>query len=139
MIYSKIGEIVKNHFYIREIQSLCGEDSENKLVVSKSLYEKLSKIYEYIGIKSGSQEVKARIQLPSNPNPQYRREWNTIELKASDERPQITIIDSLARYYKKEVVLASDEWLYKHESIPGDPVIISPCLPIPDKTMILCK
>jgi len=129
-----LGEIIRNHIYVREIQALSTKTSEKCLLASKELYNKLTKIYDLIGVKKPEdQEVSVKIKLPLNPNPEYSQQWHESSIRTTDTQPVILNIDSFARYYCEEVVLASDKWLCEYDSFPGDKVILSPQVPVPRK------
>lgn len=124
-----LGEIIRNHTYIREIYSTCLE--ENCLFSSRDLLHKLSRIHDYLGIKrSESEEIIVKVKFPDNSNSLFRDYWHETTIRKSDERYLITKIDRFAGYITKEVVFASSEWMGEFESFPGDDVIISPCAPV---------
>jgi hypothetical protein len=123
------GEIIRNHTYIREIYSTCLE--EHCLFSSKHLLYKLSRIYDYLGIRQPrSDEINVKVRLPGNSNPIYRDYWHKTTIRESQEKPFITKIDRFTNYIKKEVVLASSAWMGEFESFPGDEVVISPSVPV---------
>lgn len=126
-----LGEIIRNHTYIREIQATSTRDADNHLLSSPELFHKLSKIYEYIDISKPDKTLDVNIRLPTNPNPNYSKKWRHIKIKTLAEKPSIVKIDTLARYYTSEVVLASDKWMSNHESFPGDKIIMKPSIPQP--------
>jgi hypothetical protein len=120
-----LGEIIKNHVYIREIYSTNLKDK--CLFSSRDFLTKLGRLYDYLGIKwKGSQEINIKIKLPNSHNPVYRDYWNETSIRNLDERTSITKVNRFSRYYKKEVVFASSAWLGEFESFPGDEIVISP-------------
>jgi hypothetical protein len=120
-----LGEIIKNHVYVREIYSTNLIDK--CLYSSKDFLEKLGRVYDYLGIKwKDTLGINIKIKLPDNSNPTYRDYWNETSIRKSDERTSITKLDRFSRYYKKEVVFASSAWLGEFESYPGDEIVISP-------------
>jgi hypothetical protein len=122
-----LGEIIRNHIYVREIYSTNLKD--RCLFSSDILLKRLGKLYEYLGINWRSlEELNIRVKLPNNHNPDLRDYWNLTSIKRTDHRVSITKIDRFSRYYRKEVVFASSAWMGEFESFPGDEVIISPLL-----------
>jgi hypothetical protein len=120
-----LGEIIKNHAYVREIYPT--NLKEKCLFSSSDFLRKLVKIYNNLGIKwSESQEMNIRVKLPDNPNPVYRDNWNITKIKKANERPSIKKIDRFSRYYDKQVVFASNAWMGEYETFPGDEIIITP-------------
>ena len=120
-----LGEIIRNHVYVREIYStnlknLC-------LFSSDSFLKRLGKLYDYLGINWKSLgELNIKVKLPDNQNPALRDSWRVTSIRRSDHRVSITTIDRFSRYYRKEVVFASSAWMGEFESFPGDEVIITP-------------
>lgn len=124
-----LGEIIRNHTYIREIYSTWNK--EKCLFSSTDLFRKLGKIYDYLGIKwSIAEEIYVKVKLPDSSNPLFRDRWQETTIRRSDEKPLITMIDRFTWYVKKEVVLASSAWMGEFESFPGDEVVITPCIPV---------
>lgn len=127
-----LGEIIRNHIYVREIYAICNKENERCLFSSEDLYTKLTRIYNYLGIKRFfNEEMKVKIKLPSNPNPDFREHWHETNIKQSNENHLIMKIDSFFRYFKNEVVFASNSWMSEFETFPGDKVVISCSYPIP--------
>ncbi|MBN1683198.1 hypothetical protein JW865_06570 [Candidatus Bathyarchaeota archaeon] len=122
-----LGEIIRNHIYIREIYS--SNQKGKCLFSSKDLLHKLTRIYENLGIKqSASQETQVKVKLPDNSNPVFRDYWNETTLRAIGEESFITEFDKLLGYHKKEVVFASSSWMGEFESHSGDEIVISPLI-----------
>ena len=119
-----LGEIIRNHVYIREIYPTNLKDK--CLFSSKDFLQKLAKINEYLGINWKSHEITIKIKLPYSSYPEYRDHWNLTSLRKSDERNSITHVDRYSRNYDKEVVFASSEWMGEYDAFPGDEIIISP-------------
>ena len=120
-----LGEIIRNHIYIREIYSTNLRD--RCLFSSDTFLKRLGKLYEYLGINWRSlEELNIKVKLPDNNNPDLRDYWNLTSIRRTDHRVSITKIDKFSRYYRKEVVFASSSWMGEFESFPGDEVIISP-------------
>jgi hypothetical protein len=130
-----LGEIIRNHVYVREIYSTNLED--RCLFSSYCFLQKIGKLYDHLGIKwRALQEINIKVKLPDNPNPAYRDYWNETFIRKSDERTSITEMDRFSRCFNKEVVFASSAWMGEFESFQGDEVVISP-LPQIEKTLIL--
>ncbi|MFC1802853.1 hypothetical protein ACFL0D_02680 [Thermoproteota archaeon] len=124
-----LGEIIRNHTYVREISSTW--NIEKCLFSSTDLLRKLGRIYDYLGIKwSIAKELHVRVKLPDSSNSLFRDCWQETTIRRSDEKPLITIIDSFTEYDKKEVVLASSAWMGHFDSFPGDEIVISPYIPV---------
>ena len=133
MLQLDLGEIIKNHTYIREIYSTWY--NEKKLFSSKGFIKKLGRIHEYLGLNwAKAEEINVKIKLPENSNPVFRDFWHETILKKSDEKISVTKIDRLTGYSKQEVVFASSAWMGAFESFPGDIIIISPIIPVPLST-----
>lgn len=127
-----LGEIVRNYIYVREIYATCYNEKERCLFSSKDLFNKLSLLYDYLGVKkSTNEEIRVKIKLPSNPNPRLRDQWHETSIKKSNDNHLITKIDRLYRYFKNEVVFATNVWMGDFETFPGDEVVISCCYPVP--------
>lgn len=127
-----LGEIVRNHIYVREIYAICYKEKERCLFSSEDLFNKLTRLYDYLGVRqSKNDEIKVKIKLPSNPNSIYRNQWHETNIKKSGESHLRTKIDRFFRYIKNEVVLASSPWMGDFETFPGDKVVISCCAPVP--------
>jgi hypothetical protein len=124
-----LGEIIRNHTYIREIYPSHLE--ENCLLSSKELVDKLCRIYDYLGVKcSDLKDIKVKVKLPDSSNPFYKNYWHETTIRKSEETPIITEIDRFIGYIRKEVILASSQWMADFESFQGDKVVISPCVPV---------
>ena len=122
-----LGEIIRNHVYVREIYSTNLED--RCLFASNHFLQKLGVLYDYLGIKwRERQEINIKVKLPNNTNPEYRNHWNETMIKESKDRTSIKMMDRLTGYYKKEVVLASSAWMGEFESFQGDEIVITPML-----------
>ena len=120
-----LGEVIKNHVYIREIYST--NQKERCLFSTDSFLKKLGKLYECLGICwRNLLEFNVRVKLPDNHNQNLRDYWNETIIRESDQKTSITKIDRFSRYYNKEVVFASSAWMGEFETFPGDEVIISP-------------
>jgi hypothetical protein len=127
-----LGEIIRNHIYIREIYAICYKEQERCLFSSEDLFKKLTKLYDYLGVRqSKNDEIKVRIKLPLNSNRIFRDQWHETSIKKSVESPSISKIDRFFRYFKNDVVLASSAWMGYFETFPGDKVVISCCAPVP--------
>jgi hypothetical protein len=126
-----LGEIIRNNIYVREIYAICYQENEKCLFSSEYLFNKLTRIYDFLGVKQPiNREIKVKIKLPSNPNPKLRDYWHETMIKKSHEDHLVTKIDRFFRYYKNEVVYASDTWMGDFETFPGDKVVISCCFPV---------
>ena len=77
-------------------------------------------------------ELDVRVRLPNNPNPIFRERWHETTIKITDEQPLIVKIDRLAGYIEDEIVLATRIWMKGFEAEPGEKVILTPNLPVPD-------
>jgi hypothetical protein len=122
-----LGEIIRNHVYVREIYSTNLVDG--CLFASNSFLQKLGVLYDYLGIKWREyQEINVKVRLPDNSNSDYRDHWNETRIKISDDRASITVMDRFSRYFEKEVVFASSAWMGEFESFPGGEVVIAPTL-----------
>jgi hypothetical protein len=122
-----LGEIIRNHVYVREIYSTNLED--RCLYSSNSFLQKLGALYDYLGMKwRERKEINIKVKLPDNQNPNYRDNWNKTSIRESNNKTSITMMDRFSRYYQKEVVFASSAWMGEFESFPGDEIIISPTL-----------
>ena len=120
-----LGEVIKNHVYIREIYST--NQKERCLFSTDSFLKKLGKVYDCLGIHWRTlQELNVRVKLPDNHNQKYRDYWNETIIRESDQKASITEINRYSGYYNKEVILASSAWMGEFETFPGDEVIISP-------------
>jgi hypothetical protein len=130
-IKSDLGEIIRNHIYVREIYAICYEEQERYLFLSEDLFKKLTRLHDYLGVRQSQiDEIKVRIKLPLNPNPKFRDQWQVTNVKKSVESPLVLEIDRFNRYFKNEVVLASSTWMGYFETFPGDRVVISCCAPV---------
>jgi hypothetical protein len=122
-----LGEIIRNHVYVREIYSTNLED--RCLYSSNSFLQKLGALYDYLGMKwRERKEINIKVKLPDNQNPNYRDNWNKTSIRESNNKTSITMMDRCSRYYQTEVVFASSAWMGEFESFPGDEIIISPTL-----------
>lgn len=120
-----LGEIIKNHVYVREIYSTNLKDQ--CLFSTESFLKRIGRLYDYLGIHwRNLWEFDIRVKLPNNPNPSLRDYWNETIIKRLDQRASITITDRFSRYYYKEVIFASSAWMGEFDSFPGDEIIISP-------------
>jgi hypothetical protein len=127
------GEIIKNYTYVRQVYTSNKNRTSCCLFSSNFLLNKLRGIYDNLGIRPKiKEEIHVSVRLPNNPNPIYRDYWQSTIIKRSEEQPYIIKFDSLIGYIKNEVVLATNEWLQYYESNPGDEIIISPRVPIPE-------
>jgi hypothetical protein len=128
-----LGEVIRNHVYVRQVYSADRRESGDCLFSSKELHGKLAAIYDRLGFEPRNEdELGIVVKLPRNQNPILRDWWHPTTIKRTDERPQVMRLDSLAGCLRSEAVLATRSWINRFESKPGDHVIISPCLPIPD-------
>lgn len=120
-----LGEIIKNHTYVREIYST---NLENEcLYASNHFLQKLGVLYDYLGIRwRERREINVKVKLPNNTNPEYRNKWNETMIRESKDRTFITMMSRFSGFFKKEVVLASSAWMGEFESFPGDEVVITP-------------
>jgi hypothetical protein len=124
-----LGEIIRNHTYIREIYSCNFE--EKCLFSSEGLLHKLCRIYDYLGIQwSDSKEINVKVKFPDNSNPLFKDYWHRTTIRKSTESSSILMIDRLSGFFRKEVVFASSAWMGEFESFQGDEVVISPCVPV---------
>lgn len=127
------GEIIRNHVYMRKVYSADRNGGEECLFSSEELHDKLACIYDRLGVEPRSEdELSIVVKLPRNPNPILREWWHQTTIKRTDERPQVMRLDRLVGCMKNEAVLATKAWINRFESKPGDEVIISPCVPVPD-------
>ncbi len=128
-----LGEVIRNHFYVRQVYSADRRDAGDCLFSSEELHGKLACIYDRLGVEPRMEdELGVVVKLPSNPNPILRDRWHPTTIKKTDERPLAMRLDGLAGFLRNEVVLATKTWIKNFESTPGDDVIISPCVPVPD-------
>jgi hypothetical protein len=128
-----LGEVIRNHVYVRQIYSANKREDGEYLLSSENLHEKLACIYDRLGVEPRSQdELSVVVKLPRNPNPILRDWWHQTTIKKTDEQPMVMRLDRLVGCLKNEAVLATKVWINKFESKPGDEVIISPCVPAPD-------
>lgn len=125
-----LGEVIRNHIYVRQLYSADRREDGECLFSSGDLHEKLSCIYDRLGVEPRSQdELSVVVKLPGNPNPMLRDWWHPTTIKKTDEQPLVIRLDRLVGCLKNEAVLATRGWINKFESKPGDEVIISPCVP----------
>ena len=128
-----MGEIIRNHVYVRQVYSSDKKEGGEYLFSSENLHEKLACIHERLGVEPRSEdELSVVVKLPRNPNPILRDWWHPTTIKKTDEQPLVMRLDRLVGCIKSETVLATKAWINKFESKPGDEVIISPCVPAPD-------
>jgi len=128
-----LGEIIRNHVYVRQVYSSDKKESRECLFSSDDLHEKLKCIYDRLGVEPQSEdEIRVVVKLPRNPNPILRDWWHPTTMRKAGERPIVMRLDRLVGCIKNEAVLATKGWINKFESKPGDEVIISPCVPAPD-------
>lgn len=128
-----LGEVIRNHVYVRQVYSANKREGGEYLLSSEDLHEKLACIYNRLGVEPRSQdELSVVVKLPRNPNPILRDWWHQTTIKKTDEQPLVMRLDRLVGCIKNEAVLATKVWINKFESRPGDEVIISPCVPAPD-------
>ena len=127
------GEIVRHHIYVRQIYSTDKKEKGECLFSSEDLLKKLLCIYDRLGVQPiNEDEVNVIVKLPRNQNPLLRDWWHETTVKRTEERLLIIRLDRLCGYIEGEAVLATKLWINKFESKPGDEVIISPCVPVPD-------
>ena len=123
------GEIVRSHIYIRKIYTTPDREEGECLFSSDKLLEKLHDIYSRLGLQRQSEdEIKVTVKLPKNPNPALRDMWHETVLKKTEKTPYVVSFDRLVGFKKREVVLATMEWINSFESKTGDEVIISPSI-----------
>ena len=128
-----LGEVIRNHVYVRQIYSANKRECGEYLLSSEDLHEKLACIYDRLGVEPQSEdELSVVVKLPRNPNPILRDWWHPTTMKKTGERPIVLRLDGLVGCLKNEAVLATKVWINKFESKPGDEVIISPRVPAPD-------
>ena len=128
-----LGEIIRNHVYVRQIYSADKRETGEYLFSSDDLHEKLACIYDRLGIEPHTEdEISVIVKLPRNPNPVFRDWWHLTTIKKAEERPLVMRLDRLVGCREGEAVLATKVWINRFESKPGDEVIISPCVPVPD-------
>jgi len=128
-----LGEIIRNHVYVRQEYTADKREVGECLLSSDDLHEKLAFIYGRLGVGPHSEdELSVVVKLPRNPNPILRYWWHPTTIKKTDEQPLVLWLDRLVGCLKNEAVLATKAWINKFESKPGDEVIISPCVPPPD-------
>jgi len=127
------GEIIRNHVYVRQVFSAARNGGEECLFSSEELHGKLACIYERLGFAPRTMaELGVVVKLPRNPNPVLRERWHQTTLKRTEERVKVLRLDTLVGCTEHEAVLATRAWIERFESRPGDQVIISPCIPVPD-------
>lgn len=120
-----LGEIIRNHVYVREIYSTNLKD--RCLFSSANFLQRLGKLHEYLGVNwRNLDELCVRVKLPDSHNPALRDYWTETSIRRCDHKVSVTKIDIFSRYYSKEVVFASSAWMGEFESFPGDKIIITP-------------
>jgi hypothetical protein len=128
-----LGEVIRNHIYVRQLYSADRREGGELLFSSGDLHEKLSCIYDRLGVEPRTQdELSVVVKLPGNPNPILRDWWHPTTIKKTEEQPLVIRLDRLVGCLKNEAVLATKAWIDRFESKPGDEVIISPCVPAPE-------
>ena len=128
-----LGEVIKNHVYVRQIYSATKKEGGDCLFSSEELHGKLACIYNRLGVEPMSEhELNVVVKLPRNPNPILRDWWHPTTIKKTDEQPLVIRLDRLVGCLRNEAVLATKAWINRFEAKPGDEVIISPCVPAPD-------
>jgi len=128
-----LGEIITGYRYVREVYSADKKDNTECLLSSEELFLKLMGIYDILGISPIEEdEIGVRVRLPNNPNPILKDWWHETIIKRVEERALIVKIDRIAGYIESEAILATKPWMRDFETSPGDKVIISPCIPIPE-------
>jgi hypothetical protein len=128
-----LGEIITGYRYVREVYSANKKDKGECLLSSEELFTKLIGIYDAFGIDPIEEDkMGIRVKLPNNQNPILRDWWHGTTIKKTGEQAVIIKIDRFAGYIEGEAVLATTRWMRSFESNPGDKVIISPCVPVPD-------
>ncbi len=127
------GEIVRSQLYVRQIYSSYKKEKGEYLYSSREFLKKLLSIHDRLGVQPLTEdEVSVNVKLPGNQNPLLREWWHKTTIKKTEECPLIIKLDRLVGYIEDEVLLATKLWIEKFESKPGDKVIISPCVPVPD-------
>jgi len=133
MLAWDLGEVVKNHVYVRQVYSAVKKEGGDFLFSSEELHGKLACIYDRLGVEPRSEdELSVVVKLPRNPNPILRDWWHPTTIKKTDEQPLVIRLDRLVGCLRNEAVLATKAWINRFEAKPGDEVIISPCVPAPD-------
>jgi len=128
-----IDEIIRNHVYVRQVYTAEKNQYGDCLFSSEELHHKLAAIYDRLGIEPRLEdELGVVVKLPRNQNPILRDWWHPTTIKKTDQRPLVMRLDRLAGCLRSEAVLATKAWIKRFESKPGDEVIISPCVPVPD-------
>lgn len=128
-----MGEIIRNHVYVRQVYSADKREDGEYLYSSNDLHDKLVCIHDRLGVEPQSiDEVSVNVRLPKNPNPILRDWWHPTMIRKIEEQPMVMRMDGLAGLIEREAVLATREWIDRFESRPGDMVIISPIVPVPD-------
>lgn len=128
-----LGEVIRNHVYLRQVYKADENEGEDCLFSSEELHEKLAAIYDRLGVEPRLEdELGVVVKLPRNRNPILREWWHPTTIKKTDERPLVMRLDRLAGFLRSEAVLATKAWIKRFESKPGDEVIISPRIPVPD-------
>ncbi len=127
-----MGEIIRNHVYVRQVYTADKNEGGDCLFSSEELHHKLASIYDRLGVEPRIEdELGVVVKLPRNQNPILRDWWHPTTIKKTDQRPLVMRLDSLAGCLRSEAVLATRAWIKRFESKPGDEVIISPCVPAP--------
>ena len=128
-----LGEVIRNHVYVRQVYSANKNEGGDCLFSSKELHGKLACIYDRLGVEPRYEdELSVVVKLPRNPNPILRDWWHPTTIKKTDEQPLVMRLDRLVGCLRSEAVLATKSWIDRFESQPGDEVIISPCVPAPE-------
>ena len=128
-----LGEVIRNHVYVRQVYSADRREGGDCLFSSKELHGKLACIYDRLGVEPRSEdELSVVVKLPRNPNPILRDWWHPTTIKKTDEQPFVMRLDRLVGCLRSEAVLATKSWINRFESKPGDEVIISPYVPAPE-------
>ena len=127
-----LGEIIRNHVYVRHVYSADRREGGEYLFSSVDFHSKMACMYGRLGIVPRSEdELSVVVRLPRNPNPILRDCWHPTTIKKTDEEPLVMRLDRLVGCLTNEVVLATKKWINKFESKPGEKVMISPCVPLP--------
>jgi hypothetical protein len=128
-----LGEVIRNHVYVRQVYSADENEGGEYLFSSEELHGKLACIYDRLGVEPRSEdELSVVVKLPRNPNPILRGWWHPTTMKKTGEQPIVMRLERLVGCLRNEAVLATKPWIDRFESKPGDEVIISPCVPAPD-------
>ncbi len=80
-----MGEIIRNHVYVRHVYSADRKGGEDCLFSSAELHGKLACIYERLGVEPGREdELSVVVKLPRNRNPILREWWHPTTIKKTN-------------------------------------------------------